>query len=89
MTWDEAFKEIQKGKNVARKGWKAAWIYQYEHNYAGIPNVILSNLQLGGHFSNKLSVAEMGPFPYGFPKEDTSANDWYVITDPKYYTNID
>jgi hypothetical protein len=89
VTWDEAFKEIQKGKNVARPNWKAAWVYQAKHKYFGIKNVIVCNLAFGGYFNDKLAVSEMGEFPYGFPKEDTTANDWYVITDPKYYTNAD
>lgn len=89
MTWDEALTEIRKGRNVARKNWKAAWIYQAKHNIMGIPNVIVSNSELGGYFNSKPEVAKMGEFPYGFPQEDTKANDWYVITDSNYYTTIE
>lgn len=60
MTWDEAFKEIQKGKNVARPNWKAAWVYQAKHKYFGIKNVIVCNLALGGHFSDPSMTIEMG-----------------------------
>lgn len=89
MTWDEACKEIQKGKDVARPNWKAAWVYQSKHRWLGLSGATVSNVALGGHFSDPSMTIEMGEFPYSYPNEDTKENDWYVITDPKYYTNTD